>query len=638
MRDISLILSLVLIIVLGAGCPADGFEPLDPQSFAHPADKAAPAASPRTYDDEAGFQERAGKIVRALATVDLGSYRRGYFTGGDPGKYLPLHAMARLVLDADDAEARRYLNDNRAPTQHYHFAAVNWARLIPMFGDVLEPKTLETFIQKARERNTYISTRGRGTENHHVMQLTSGVVLPDYLDTKRFAGTDANRAQAQAKQWLQWYVRNLYHYGQSEWDSSTYMMFDVNGMLNIYDFSKDPEARLLARAALDWYATTLALKYVNGMHTGPKERGWTEKAFGSIGDQTCWLWWGSTGEPDQGKLPGFRYTLHPITSAYRPNEVISNIARRNIQPLPAEYRNSKPNYWHGLDKPPIRPKANVSQESLYITEHYTLGTMWWAEDVCTQLTRMQLEARTEDGAVGFTGSAPGSYTDGSGKTSPRYKAGQGTHIVRKSMQVDPQTIATYVQYAQVGPTVVCMAAFPAPADEKFTYFSTPVEFIQFGRWRATRAGDTFIGVLPLTGTVEDRQLGKMPAMVFPGQQSGFVLQTADINSFDSLAEFGGALEKLEINLSEWDESMKLTCETMDGRSVTMQYRRGRDHADVAIDGEEVSYEDWAEYDGPHVQQADGVLKVFDGTEGFIIDFTGHMPVYKPWNPAEQQEQ
>ncbi len=632
MRDFLGILVMVISATVLCGRAAGDFEPLDPHQTDHPAVDDAPAASPLTYDDEDGFRRRADRTMRELATVDLGTYRRGYFAGGDPGKYLPLHAMARLLLDADDEQAHHYLNDDRSPTEHYHFAAVNWARLIPLFGDALTTRTMRRFADNASNRNTYISTGGRGTENHHVMQLTAGVVLPDYLETNRFAAANIDVARERAKDWLRWYVRKLYHYGQSEWDSSTYMAFNINGLLNIYDFSHDPESRLLARAALDWYATAGALKYVNGMHSGPKERGWTERAFQSYGDQTLWLWWGSTGEPEDDTLRGARYAMHAITSSYRPNRVISNIARRNIEPLPAEYRNAKPNYWHGLDKPPKDPVKNVSQESLYITEHYTLGTMWWSEDVCTQLLRMQLGAKTEDGAIGFTGSAPGTYND-----QRRYKAGQGTHIMRPSMQVDPRTVATYVQYSQVGPTVICMAAFGSRAVDRFTYFSTPVEFIQFGHWRAARAGETFVGVLPLTETVEERTLGDLDAMVFPGDESGFVLQTADTNSFGSLAEFGAALEKLDIDLSDWDESMKVAVETMDGRTVTMRYRRSRDHADVSIDGEPVSYENWREYDGPHVRQADGVLKVFDGTDGFLIDFTGDMPVYKPWNPADGED-
>ncbi|MFW6066536.1 MAG: hypothetical protein ACOC9S_06920, partial [Planctomycetota bacterium] len=355
MRDISLILAIALGAMLTSNAETYGFEPLDPQNTEVPAGEAAPDADPRTYDDEEGFEQRSDALIRALATVDLRMYRMGYWSkGNDPGKYLPLHAMARLVLDADDPQAHKFLNDDRAPKQHYHFAAVNWSRLVPMFGEVLEPETREAFVAKASSRDSYISKAGRGTENHHVMQLTSGVVLPDYLDTTQFAGTAAPRARVLAKNWLRWYVRNLYRYGQSEWDSSTYMPFDINGMLNVYDFSKDEECRLLARAALDWYATALALKYVNGMHTGPKERGWTAKEFDSIADKICWLWWGSTGEPDEDTLSGNgRYALHAALSSWRPNKVVSNIARRNVQPLPAEYRNAKPNYWHGLDKPPI---------------------------------------------------------------------------------------------------------------------------------------------------------------------------------------------------------------------------------------------------------------------------------------------
>jgi hypothetical protein len=629
-REIPLILSVALLAATAGPCLAADYKPLDPQDTEPPAAEAAPAASPLTYDDPEGFEQRAERIVRACATVDLKKYRTGYFSGGDPGKYLPLHAMARLLLNGDDAQALKYLNDERAPTQHYHFAAVNWARLVPLFGEALEPDTLVTFTQKAAGRNSYISTHGRGTENHHVMQLTSGVVLPDYLNTRRFGGTDTARAKAKAKQWLRWYVRNLYHYGQGEWDSSTYVMFDLNGMLNIYDFSKDPECRLLARAALDWYAMALALKYVNGMHAGPKERGWTARAFDSIGDQTCWLWWGSTGDPGDRDLSGFRYAIHPITSSWRPNKVLCNLARREVTPLPAEYRNAKPNYWHGLDKPPIRPRANVSQESLHVTEHYTLGTTWWAEDVCTQLVRLQLGAKTRDGAVGFTGSAPGSYN---GK--PRYRSGQGTHIIRKSMSVDPKTVATYVQYCQVGPTAICMAVFPAPADEKFTYFSRPVEFIEYGEWRAARAGNAFIGVRPLSGEIEERTLGgKLPAMVFPGERSGFVLHTADTNRFSGLSDFCAALETTPVDLSAWDREAKVTCDTMDGRTVEMQHRRGKDHAAVRINGREVDYANWPVYDGPHVRQADGVLTVTDGTDGFVVDFSGQMPEYRPWSPPE----
>ena len=70
---------------------------------------------------------RAKRIRSGLAKEDLQRWRTGYFAGGDPGKYLPGAAMARLIEDPNDAEARRYMNDDRSYKEQYHFAAVNWA-------------------------------------------------------------------------------------------------------------------------------------------------------------------------------------------------------------------------------------------------------------------------------------------------------------------------------------------------------------------------------------------------------------------------------------------------------------------------------------------------------------------------------
>ena len=93
--------------------------------------------------------------MRGLATEDLAKWRRGYFKGGDPGKYLPAAVMARLLVDPNDEMARRYINDDRAATQHYHFAVLNWARLLPLFADVLEPDTIETFRAHAAKTDAY---------------------------------------------------------------------------------------------------------------------------------------------------------------------------------------------------------------------------------------------------------------------------------------------------------------------------------------------------------------------------------------------------------------------------------------------------------------------------------------------------
>jgi len=53
-------------------------------------------------------------------------------------------------------------------------------------------------------------------------------------------------------------------------------------------------------------------------------------------------------------------------------------------------------------------------------------------------------------------------------------------------------------------------------------------------------------------------------------------------------------------------------------------------ADVTIDGKTVDVNHWPVYGGPYVTCNKGVLTVNDGQHGFVVDFSGDMPVYKPW--------
>ena len=157
--------------------------------------------------------------------------------------------MAKLLLNPDDAEARQFMNDERSPKEHYHFAAINWARFLPVFGSALTPETKHTLAAEAGKYSAYLNLGG--TENHKMMNLCAAAVLPEYLEGGRIANKDKEAALREAKDMLRAYVKGLYAAGQGEWDSPTYLMFDLHGFLNIYDFSSDPEMRLIAAAARD---------------------------------------------------------------------------------------------------------------------------------------------------------------------------------------------------------------------------------------------------------------------------------------------------------------------------------------------------------------------------------------------------
>lgn len=151
-----------------------------PDKVQHPGAEASPVSSPLSYPDETGFQDRAKVIIEGVATGSLDKWRRGYFTGGDPGKYLPGHAMAKLLLNPEDPEPAKYFNDDRSYKEHYHFAAVNWARFLPIFGEqVLTAETQQRLADAAFKYGAYGNPNG--TDNHKVMWWTSTNVLPHYL-------------------------------------------------------------------------------------------------------------------------------------------------------------------------------------------------------------------------------------------------------------------------------------------------------------------------------------------------------------------------------------------------------------------------------------------------------------------------
>ena len=597
----------------------------DPDKAGHPGATEAPAGDPRTYPDKEGFERRAQTILKGLATNDLSVWRRGWFTGGDPGKYLPGAAMAMLLLKSDDQTARQYMNDGRSPTEHYHFAAVNWARFLPLFGEALTSETRQKFAQQAARYGSYLSPGG--TENHKTMWMTTANVLPHYVEGERFGQAGKADALRRARNMLKEYVKGLYTAGQGEWDSSTYLMFDVNGMLNIYDFSRDPECRLLAKAALDWYIAAYALKYADGVYCAPNQRGFAPAAAKKIADQTGWLWWGSHLELKPEETRGFLYTVQPITSAWRPNKVLCNIAQRNVAKLPFEQRNSKPNYWYGLR---LAPTPNQYQETIYVTRHYTMGSLWhgWGG----QLSRFQLVAASPRGGLSFTGGHP---------TDAKFEDGGGKHD----------------QSAQVGGTYISLSVLPDDEALPYSFFSWPESVgmpVRQGAWWVMTAGSAYIGLYPLSAQVApaERELsarqkeenakaaqeGKAPKhkpatiLRMDGRVTGFVLETADAETFPNVAEFAKALNaRVKVDASQLAAAHRVSCVNLAGR--TIQLKHGGDKPPESIlDGAQADFASWPIYGGPYVHQKNCVLTVNDGREGFVIDFSGELPVYRPWKP------
>jgi hypothetical protein len=568
------------------------------------------AADPRGYPDADGLRTRADAVLRTLAAEDLGTWRRGYFAGGDPGKYLPGAAMSRLMLDPADAEARRYMNDDRSYREHYHFAAVNWARFYPLYGaTALTNETRKRLVDVFKGYN-YLDVGG--TENHRTMWMTSANVLPHFLGV----GTNhrsLSETLAEAKRQLRRYVKGLYAAGPGEWDSSTYLMFTVNGLLNIYDFSPDPECRQLAQAGLDILVAAYALKYTDGIFCGPHQRGHARRPHETIADQTGYLWWGSHAAAADAKRD-YRYAVPALTSAWRPGAVLTAIARRDIVGLPVEQRNSKANYWYGQK---LEPKAGVTQESLWIAPQLTLGSLWNAH--ASQHTRFMIAAETPAGAVTFTGGHPRQSDHTGQKTGLGFRDGTGR----------------YVQSAQLGDTYLAMALVPDADEADYAYFAYPPECVPEtqGDWTLFRAGESVVAVhalgmaAELATTPPDKKGVTEPLLRFRGRRTGFFVVVGG-------AELPAALAQRVPDTRRFETDLVVAWRTADGRSATAAFNpdpNGDLHGDracrFAVDGAPVDLSAWSIFGGPFVRQTPGRLQVSDGKRGFAVDFTGDLPVY-----------
>ncbi len=585
----------------------------------------APAALPTSYPDAEGFASRAQFIFETVARNDLGQWRRGYFSGGDPGKYLPGAAMGKLALNPEDAESRQFLNDDRSYREHYHFAAIQWPRLLGLFRDALTEDTVNKLRAEARKYGAYLNPGG--TENHKTMWLTTANLLPHQLDTG-LSNKSKEESIATAKSQLRRYVKGLFSVGMGEWDSSTYLMFDINGFLNLYDFSPDHEVRLIARAALDWYVTTYVLKHRSGVFTAPNQRGFASAPYDSITDQTGFLWFSDHSSIENP--PRFLYALHAATSSYRPNAVLFNLATQNELPLvPFEQLNTKPNYWYGQN---ITPAINQYAERVYVSQHYTMGML--LNGFGGQITRFQIV--TDDGHILTAG-------------HPR----RSDHTTKKLDEFGYEDgLGRYEQSTAVESTAIIVNDLPPDEPIRYSFITIPA-----GATTATIENDILMSlgkvsviVRPIESTLEigttdltPKQLAEnareldrgKPAKHTPrpiirvmavegSNRPGFILEVAD----DKPEAFLHRLDSTEL-ASNMAQAGSLRYRAATGRVI--DFELGPDNKPILrVDDSPVDpfAWDWV-YAGPYINQRDGILNVTDGRTGFSIDFSGDLPVYGP---------
>lgn len=183
------------------------------------------------------------------------------------------------------------------------------------------------------------------------------------------------------------WVRALYHCGRLEWDSQNYFAYCFQPVLVLYEFAPTLKIKHQAQAVLDWMLISAALHYLDGFQVGPDVRAKSDayQAFAGSAWFYGYLYFVSQDfhpsfSANQAKQNASTNSIgYPLYSSYRPPQVAIDIAQRKFQ-TPVEMHNAKPFY--GLDFNNYRDWAGTTFnsrrfefETLYLEKNYTLGSV-----------------------------------------------------------------------------------------------------------------------------------------------------------------------------------------------------------------------------------------------------------------------
>ena len=371
----------------------------DPPALLAAAPPAERFRNPWPAGWEAEFQTRRRRTLAALADRPV-SPGNTYFenekrtygyliaraVAGDPA----VRAQAIADLQREDAQAQSWHAHTAGIDFYAAFTLKHQTRKYFLLGDRLEPSYRRRMFDGATAwtardplrrphpahepgksgwgpdaKNSWVDVRS--TDNLWLMRTSSVYLFAEETGNEETAALYKDRLLA--------YAAKLYRTGMGEWDSENYLGHDLPGLLNLYDFARDPDVKLAAKACLDWLACTGAVKYRRGAFGGPTKRDYNHvQPFGGSAARMLWCWFGDAPEavafaPDADWESD---EVHPFTSSYRPPAAAVALARKRFA-APVTLFCAKPVYHATTAPDSADPPAYL--ETHYFGETFQLGTL-----------------------------------------------------------------------------------------------------------------------------------------------------------------------------------------------------------------------------------------------------------------------
>ncbi|MFW6061683.1 MAG: hypothetical protein ACOC93_02640 [Planctomycetota bacterium] len=337
---------------------------------------------------EKGLHDRGQAVLKQTLDMNVGA--NTYF---ENEKRCYGHLMMQALAGRKDALNKLQAEDAQAGSWHKHTKGIDYFACFTIkhqmrkyfyFGDLLDPAYKQRMYEGAKiwtekdplrrphhaykgaggwtpeAKNSWVDTRG--TDNLWWMR-TCGV----YLMAEE---TGNEQTRRKYKEHIRRHVAALYRIGMGEWDSENYLGHSITPVIGLYDFAKDPEVKMLAKAALDWMFTSGAVKYWRGGYNGPTKRDYNHPyPLGGSAAGTFWFYFGQYPRENHHIESD---EVHAWTSMYRPPLAVGKLARKEFD-RPREIFACKPDY--GAPQAGRVESDPSFYETTYFGKTFQLGTL-----------------------------------------------------------------------------------------------------------------------------------------------------------------------------------------------------------------------------------------------------------------------
>jgi hypothetical protein len=518
-----------------------------------------------------------------------------------------------------------------------------------------------------------------GTENHKTMWRTSALLYSQlFPDTAKISGYPAEEAEKLTKEMLRDYLKGLLATGNGEYDSQIYYPHSIEGFLNLYDFSPDEETRELAKFALDYYFVTYGLKVIDGTIAGAQKRGYLAGSSSSEMETMLWAFFNNTSR----NMENESVTIQQATTSYRPNQVICNIVNKKLK-FPFDAKMSRP-FYH-MDHP------HAFAETYYCSDNYAMGNIQMTiVDNPNQQMVWSVVTNGKNMPLCFSGGQPlrGSTSGHSPYTqtlqskgtlilmtaptefvpntdtllAPNYSKAKRENLwlLPESEQGRNFETRNRMKYASKElHTLQKPKSDSAKEVERFWneskgsasswfYFPRNLKVLERNGNFYLEANELLLAVIPFSkngfvvapnddylknGSTEAQKFFKdYSLLVFPGQVSGYIVETAEKSKFKNLDGFiQSIMNRPATDFSSLDKNPEIRYRSLSGEELRMRYQSVGLRCRAWINGREQRWDRFtngAVYESPYLKIRDGVMLVSDGNKSYQVDFRGNVPVYQ----------